>query len=69
VYLGRMTWEEMMAPFFGVLIDSTVDRRTCSNSVASPCRVAARDASSVWMGGLIAVLGCLHMRRSRADWR
>jgi len=25
VYLGRMTWEEMMAPFFGVLIDSTVD--------------------------------------------
>jgi hypothetical protein len=25
VYLGRMTWEEMMAPFFGVLIDSKVD--------------------------------------------
>ena len=25
VYLGRMTWEEMMAPFFGVLIDSNVD--------------------------------------------
>ena len=25
VYLGRMTWEEMMAPFFGVLIDSSVD--------------------------------------------
>jgi hypothetical protein len=22
VYLGRMTWEEMMAPFFGVLIDA-----------------------------------------------
>jgi hypothetical protein len=21
VYLGRMTWEEMMAPFFGILID------------------------------------------------
>jgi hypothetical protein len=25
VYLGRMTWEEMMAPFFGVLIDSNVN--------------------------------------------
>jgi hypothetical protein len=25
VYLGRMTWEEMMAPFFGVLIDATTD--------------------------------------------
>jgi hypothetical protein len=25
VYLGRMTWEEMMAPFFGVLIDTTTD--------------------------------------------
>ena len=25
VYLGRMTWEEMMAPFFGVLIDRDVD--------------------------------------------
>ena len=24
-YLGRMTWEEMMAPFFGVLIDSNTD--------------------------------------------
>jgi len=25
VYLGRMTWEEMMAPFFGVLIDRDAD--------------------------------------------
>jgi hypothetical protein len=25
VYLGRMTWEEMMAPFFGVLIDASTD--------------------------------------------
>jgi hypothetical protein len=25
VYLGRMTWEEMMAPFFGLLIDSKTD--------------------------------------------
>ncbi len=25
VYLGRMTWEEMMAPFFGVLIDANTD--------------------------------------------
>jgi hypothetical protein len=25
VYLGRMTWEEMMAPFFGVLIDMKTD--------------------------------------------
>jgi hypothetical protein len=25
VHLGRMTWEEMMAPFFGVLIDSGTD--------------------------------------------
>jgi hypothetical protein len=28
VYPGRMTWEEMMAPFFGVLIDSNTDPRT-----------------------------------------
>jgi hypothetical protein len=27
VYQGRMTWEEMMAPFFGILIDSKVDPR------------------------------------------
>jgi hypothetical protein len=25
VYLGRMTWEEMMAPFFGVLVDAHTD--------------------------------------------
>ena len=25
VYLGRMTWEEMMAPFFGILIDKDTD--------------------------------------------
>jgi len=25
IYLGRMTWEEMMAPFFGVLVDKDVD--------------------------------------------
>lgn len=25
VYLGRMTWEEMMAPFFGVIIDAKTD--------------------------------------------
>jgi hypothetical protein len=25
VFLGRMTWEEMMAPFFGVLIDKDTD--------------------------------------------
>jgi hypothetical protein len=25
VHLGRMTWEEMMAPFFGVLIDAKTD--------------------------------------------
>jgi|KBSMisStaDraftv2_1062788.scaffolds.fasta_scaffold21088_3 hypothetical protein len=25
VYLGRMTWEEMMAPFFGVLVDANTD--------------------------------------------
>jgi hypothetical protein len=28
VYLGRMTWEEMMAPFFGVLIDATTDPKS-----------------------------------------
>jgi len=28
VYLGRMTWEEMMAPFFGVLIDRDADPAT-----------------------------------------
>jgi hypothetical protein len=25
VYYGDMTWDEMMAPFFGVLVDSSVD--------------------------------------------
>jgi hypothetical protein len=25
VYYGDMTWEEMMAPFFGVLVDKSVD--------------------------------------------
>ena len=25
VYQGRMTWEEMFAPFFGVLIDVSTD--------------------------------------------
>jgi hypothetical protein len=25
IYLGRMTWEEMMAPFFGVLVDAKTD--------------------------------------------
>jgi hypothetical protein len=28
VYLGRMTWEEMMAPFFGILIDKDADPTT-----------------------------------------
>jgi hypothetical protein len=28
VYQGRMTWEEMMAPFFGVLVDGSVDPAT-----------------------------------------
>jgi hypothetical protein len=28
VYLGRMTWEEMMAPFFGILIDKDADPNT-----------------------------------------
>jgi hypothetical protein len=28
VYQGRMTWEEMMAPFFGVLIDANVNPGT-----------------------------------------
>ena len=28
VYLGRMTWEEMMAPFFGILIDKDTDPNT-----------------------------------------
>jgi hypothetical protein len=27
VYPGRMTWEEMMAPFFGVIVDSQTDPR------------------------------------------
>ena len=27
VYLGRMTWEEMMAPFFGVLVDAKTRSR------------------------------------------
>ena len=25
VYPGRMTWEEMMSPFFGVITDSATD--------------------------------------------
>jgi hypothetical protein len=28
VYPGRMTWEEMMAPFFGVIVDSQTDPAT-----------------------------------------
>jgi hypothetical protein len=28
VYIGRMTWEEMMAPFFGVLVDRDVNAAT-----------------------------------------
>ena len=25
VYIGRMTWEEMMAPFFGIVVPRDVD--------------------------------------------
>jgi hypothetical protein len=28
VYIGRMTWEEMMAPFFGILADTAANQRT-----------------------------------------
>ena len=28
VYIGRMTWEEMMAPFFGILVDPGLNQRT-----------------------------------------
>ena len=28
VYQGRMTWEEMMAPFFGIIVDNQTDPRT-----------------------------------------
>ena len=28
VYIGRMTWEEMMAPFFGIVVDSSVNPAT-----------------------------------------
>jgi hypothetical protein len=28
VYPDRMTWEEMMSPFFGVLVDSKTDPTT-----------------------------------------
>ena len=28
VYIGRMTWEEMMAPFFGILADPALNQRT-----------------------------------------
>jgi hypothetical protein len=28
VYAGRMTWEEMMSPFFGVVVDSKTDPRS-----------------------------------------
>ena len=27
VYYGDMTWEEMMGPFFGVLVDKNVDSK------------------------------------------
>ena len=33
VYYGQMTWEEMMAPFFGVVVDSHVDAK---NTVTGP---------------------------------
>lgn len=42
VYLGRMTWEEMMAPFFGVLIDSSVD----PNSVLKLGRFAVQGSGA-----------------------
>lgn len=34
VYAGRMTWEEMMAPFFGVIVDGKTD----PNKVLKPLR-------------------------------
>ena len=42
VYLGRMTWEEMMAPFFGVLIDANTD----PNAVIKLGRFAVQGAGA-----------------------
>jgi hypothetical protein len=37
VYYGEMTWEEMMLPFFGVVVDPDVDPKTV---ISKPVRFA-----------------------------
>ena len=65
VYLGRMTWEEMMAPFFGVLIDANTDpndrdqARTVSRlgrRCVKPRAAFARRASAPRAAALIGVV-------------
>jgi hypothetical protein len=37
VYMGTMTWEEMMFPFFSLVVDKGVDPRTVfKTAVAAP---------------------------------
>ena len=57
VYLGRMTWEEMMAPFFGVLIDANADPN--AGAQARAFRSAGRRClmrRAMWNGYLIALV-------------
>ena len=57
VYLGRMTWEEMMAPFFGVLIDSK--RGSEPGAEARSLRGAGKRRvmrRAMWTAGLVMSL-------------
>jgi hypothetical protein len=41
VYYGEMTWEEMMNPFFGVVIDKDADPNKITNGIGPPPRPGA----------------------------
>jgi hypothetical protein len=36
VYFGEMTWEEMMTPFFGVVVDAGVQPSEILTKAAAP---------------------------------
>jgi hypothetical protein len=46
VYPGTMTWEEMMSPFFGVIVDRNIDPRTVLQRGETLLRAAARSGPS-----------------------
>ena len=69
MYLGRMTWEEMMAPFFGVLIDSKTDPASVLK-LGRVSRVGRRCVSDrvAWLVG-VATIVVLRGARVSAGWR